>query len=391
MEKQQGGEVDLHILLRSLQPVIVPGEYVFVTVDATDTRVDCTRALAMVRESLETLSLVLPRALADELKLNYSFVACWITLQVHSSLEAIGLTAAVAAALTHEGISCNVIAGHLHDHLLVPTDRISDAERALQRLSASAARDQQAVASPSQPHQQLDVISDERVIIVGDVHGCFDELQALLHKLDWVEGKDVLISVGDLVNKGPKSVETVAFFMNARRTFAVRGNHDEAALRALAKPAAKRKEGERWVAGLGADHEAFLRELPYTLALPALGVVVVHAGLETGQPSKRLQDMSAELLVTMRVIEGQGEGQGQEEGEGQGKRGKSKGKPWASVYGGEHGFAVFGHDAKRGLQREEHALGLDTGCVYGRSLTAVVLPGRELVSVPAARVYSVPG
>ena len=85
---------------------------------------------AAVREA-EGLTVVLPRVEADSLGLSYDFVAAWITLQVHSSLEAIGLTAAVSAALTEAKISCNVLAGFHHDHLLVP---VADAERALEIL-----------------------------------------------------------------------------------------------------------------------------------------------------------------------------------------------------------------------------------------------------------------
>ncbi len=75
--------------------------------------------------------MVLPRAEADSLGLSYDFVGAWITLQVHSALEAVGLTAAVSTALTEAKISCNVLAGFHHDHLLVP---VADAARALEVL-----------------------------------------------------------------------------------------------------------------------------------------------------------------------------------------------------------------------------------------------------------------
>ncbi len=65
----------------------------------------------------------------------------WITLTVHSSLEAVGLTAAVANTLASAGIACNVLAGFHHDHLLVPIDRVDDAMAALSRLSASVPAD----------------------------------------------------------------------------------------------------------------------------------------------------------------------------------------------------------------------------------------------------------
>jgi uncharacterized protein len=84
----------------------------------------------------EGLTLVLPRAQAEAHGLAYDYVAAWITLHVHSSLAAVGLTASFSAALAQAGVSCNVIAGYYHDHLFVPVER---AERALSTLRALAA------------------------------------------------------------------------------------------------------------------------------------------------------------------------------------------------------------------------------------------------------------
>ena len=77
---------------------------------------------------------VVDRAVADDRGLAYDFVAAWITLQVHSALGAVGLTAAVSGALAGAGISCNVLAGAFHDHLLVPHDRADAAVTVLQAL-----------------------------------------------------------------------------------------------------------------------------------------------------------------------------------------------------------------------------------------------------------------
>lgn len=124
------GERDLAVLLASMSPVLVPGEFVFVTTDVVPSDL---RPRATVVED-EGVTLVLTREEADEQGWGYDFVAAWITLRVHSALDAVGLTAAVSAVLTQEGISCNVIAGRFHDHLLVPSDRASDVLRALEGL-----------------------------------------------------------------------------------------------------------------------------------------------------------------------------------------------------------------------------------------------------------------
>ena len=128
------GETDLTALLASMSPHLNEGSYVFVLADGTTGVED---AVVRVAEP-EGLTLVLTRERADALGLPYTFVASWITLQVHSALEAVGLTAAFSAALTSEGISANVVAGYFHDHLFVPEDRSQDALRALRRLAHQA-------------------------------------------------------------------------------------------------------------------------------------------------------------------------------------------------------------------------------------------------------------
>lgn len=125
------GERDLTTLLRHMQPELRPGRFVFVTVPRLP---DGVEPVASVRED-EGLSLVLDQADADRLGLDYEYVAAMITLRVHSALAAVGLTAAVAGELAAAGISCNVVAGHHHDHLFVPAEH---GTRAAELLAALA-------------------------------------------------------------------------------------------------------------------------------------------------------------------------------------------------------------------------------------------------------------
>ncbi len=132
------GESDLARLLAAMSPVRRPGEYVFATLGAgSGTAPAGLTVFASVVED-EGLSVVVTRSDADRCGLSYDFVAGWITLTVHSGLAAIGLTAAVSAALTRAGISANVIAGFHHDHILVPSDRVDDALLALAALGRGA-------------------------------------------------------------------------------------------------------------------------------------------------------------------------------------------------------------------------------------------------------------
>lgn len=115
-----------------MEPVLNPDTYAFVSLPE-DTRVDAADVVASMREP-EGLSVIVERAVAERAGLTPAFLCRWITLTVHSDLQAVGLTAAVARALAEAGISCNVVAGTHHDHLFVPVGRADDAMTALRTL-----------------------------------------------------------------------------------------------------------------------------------------------------------------------------------------------------------------------------------------------------------------
>ena len=125
------GETNLKALLASMAPQLDDTDWVFAVVGEEDAVPLTPRAIATFREA-KGRTLVLPQSAADGLE-NVSAPMSKITLQVHSSLEAVGLTAAVAGALAEEGISANVIAAYYHDHIFVPK---SSADRALAGLQA---------------------------------------------------------------------------------------------------------------------------------------------------------------------------------------------------------------------------------------------------------------
>ncbi len=126
-------ETSLAALLRTLDAVRVPGIFVYVSGDELPPEV----VFATVREA-EGVCAVIQREEALARGLPFSFEAAWLSLTVHSALEAVGLTAAVARALADEGIACNVLAGLHHDHLLVQAARSDDALACLKRLRVKA-------------------------------------------------------------------------------------------------------------------------------------------------------------------------------------------------------------------------------------------------------------
>ncbi len=127
---------NISTLISSLEPVQQPGTYVFISV--TDGKVvEFDRVVASIREP-EGLSVVMAESDALALNLPILFRAAWITLNVNSDLQAVGLTAVFAAALSKAGLSCNVIAGACHDHIFVPFERADEALVVLRQLQASA-------------------------------------------------------------------------------------------------------------------------------------------------------------------------------------------------------------------------------------------------------------
>ncbi|QTO37756.1 ACT domain-containing protein [Tessaracoccus sp. MC1865] len=135
------GLTDLGAMLRELSPSVRDGRFVYVlraddTLDDYDWEALEVEAQAVIVEE-EGRTLVLEEEVALDYDKQFDGVFGWITLEVHSSLQAVGLTAAVSTALAGAGISCNMLAGLHHDHLLVPIDSVSNALEILERLSSA--------------------------------------------------------------------------------------------------------------------------------------------------------------------------------------------------------------------------------------------------------------
>jgi hypothetical protein len=127
------GEKDLKALIKTMSPKLNDGDYAFCTAATLDS-IDPKETIGLFKED-QGWTVILNKELADKLTLRYSYIAAWITLTVHSSLEAVGLTAAFSAALAKESISCNVVAGYYHDHIFVAKDNAEKAMEVLKQLS----------------------------------------------------------------------------------------------------------------------------------------------------------------------------------------------------------------------------------------------------------------
>lgn len=252
----------------------------------------------------------------------------------------------------------------------------------------------QSVSKIPRPYVSHVVLTDQtikpfdEVVVIGDVHGCFHELNALLQKIDSasIGSKILKVFVGDLVNKGPHSRLVIQFMLqdhNRHSCVSVRGNHDDVVvdqiLNVIKKDPRNLRPKNKWMEDVSEEELRFLMDLPYSIAIPSLNALVVHAGVI---PGVRVEDMTPDDLVSMRNLV-------QEDGVYKATRSHKEGMAWAKSWSGpEHVY--FGHDAKRLLQREDHATGLDTGCVYGKELTGVFIKGPrsgEFISVKAEKVY----
>ena len=209
-----------------------------------------------------------------------------------------------------------------------------------------------------------------RTIVVGDIHGCYDELMALLEKANFSDS-DRVVSVGDLITKGPKNREVLQLFMSDPRFSTVIGNHDLQLRRRWSgedvelKPA--QKETSKELRPERDAYTSFLNRLPFMIDLDTH--LVVHAGL---RPGVELHSQTTGDLTKIRTLGGDRESE--------------EGTPWYHVYHGDK-IVLFGHWPAPEPRRGKKAIGLDTGCVYGYNLTAYVIETDEFVTVKAERTY----
>lgn len=212
-----------------------------------------------------------------------------------------------------------------------------------------------------------------RRLVVGDVHGCYAELMDLLDLAGLGPG-DELVSVGDLVDRGPDTARVLDFFRGNPWASAVLGNHERAHRRAIKRRAepvdfCQRAAREQF----GPRFEDYAAALAWTATLPAYRelpeVLVVHGLWEPGLPIERQSD---------RVLAGTAWGEAHVAARHPG--------PWYEHYEGPKPLIVGHRDyggEGRPLVFRDRVFGIDTGCCYGRRLTGLLLPEFRLLSVPA--------
>jgi len=214
-----------------------------------------------------------------------------------------------------------------------------------------------------------------RTIIIGDVHGCIDELHHLLEKMNY-SGNDRLIFVGDLINKGPDS-RGVLEFVDSLDAEVILGNHELGFLHFIHGTYDGNREMRETKAQLNPvlDHwVAWMESLPTFIETP--NFLVIHAGLP---PDTAPEKVDRYITTNIRTWDGAGQDLNNPDN-----------PPWYELVNYDK-LIVFGHWARKGLIERDDAIGLDSGCAYGKQLSGLELPSRKIHQVEAKKVYCEPG
>lgn len=214
-----------------------------------------------------------------------------------------------------------------------------------------------------------------RLIAVGDIHGCHVEFSEMLDQLE-LTGADRLVLLGDLVNRGPDSNKVIDLARTAA-TVSLLGNHELRLLK-FRKTGDSKYLKERDLETfdrLRPDDWAYMEAMPLTFEERELTTVFVHGGFLPGVP---WQKQPAEVVTRIQVIDKDGKSR---------KRADAPDAPWwADLWGGPP-FVVYGHTPRPEVYKLKWSIGIDTGCVVGGQLTALILPEKRLVQVKARKQY----
>lgn len=130
------GESNLKALLRDMHPVVVPGEFVYCSIQESRLN-ELTNPLLVFRES-EGPTVIVTKVVAEKNELDFSYTWGLVSLSIHSDLEAVGFLAAITGHLAKAGISVNAVSAFYHDHLFVPYERVGEVVSLLLALSNSS-------------------------------------------------------------------------------------------------------------------------------------------------------------------------------------------------------------------------------------------------------------
>ncbi|MEN9662215.1 MAG: Bis(5-nucleosyl)-tetraphosphatase PrpE [Verrucomicrobiota bacterium] len=217
-----------------------------------------------------------------------------------------------------------------------------------------------------------------RLIAIGDIHGCPEEFERLLDAIK-PRKDDRVVLLGDLVNRGPDSHRVIQL-AKKHATAALLGNHELRLLnyRKTDDPTHLKGYDHATLDSLDRSSWEYLAGMRLTYEDKKLGVVLVHGGF---LPNAPWRSQPARVVTRIQVVDELGEPRKRSEAPGA--------KPWADLWRGPP-FVIYGHTPRAEVVETRWTMGIDTSCVLGGSLTAVILPGFEIVQVRARKRYYEP-
>ena len=226
-----------------------------------------------------------------------------------------------------------------------------------------------------------------RLIVYGDIHGCLEELILLRESLDIKTG-DIEASVGDFLSKGLQSVKTL-HFIRLHKILPVLGNHEDKILRYLRhqeevdkNPVVLNEDEKKIIKNLNSSDINFLNDLPFFLKFGP--ITILHGGLLNHQKLDSLSKKDKGKLLRLRFLDKNLKfiAFGDE---------KEDSNFWADIYDGNEGYIVYGHQNFKEVKKSPNAVGIDTGCVYGNKLTAIVFDDYVLDNFSIHSVKAIEG
>ena len=221
-------------------------------------------------------------------------------------------------------------------------------------------------------------------VIYGDIHGCLEELEEIRQL---IPKNSFEISVGDILDKGPYPVETLRY-VKKNKIFAVMGNHEYKHIRKYWGRNVKLDEDQQKVyPKLKKEDFEFIESMPFFLKLNHL--TILHAGITNWIRLNNPKLNIMTLLMFLRDVDENDKFLPL-------NHNNPNAKYWANVYNGHEGFVVYGHNPFREIKKNKFSTGIDTGCVYGNKLTALIIKDTlkpqnyEIIQVNAKKEYIKP-
>ncbi len=226
-----------------------------------------------------------------------------------------------------------------------------------------------------------------RIIAYGDIHGCLEELKQLRKEINPTK-EDIEVSVGDFLNKGPYSHETLEY-IRQNNILSIMGNNEANIIKLYHKWQKKgasffktiRRTTQTTLNEMTKKDISYLEKLPYYLKIENL--TFVHGGIKNSTIlSDQMNEKEKKLITQLRYYNKKGEPIPYDDFE-------HRDKFWSEVYDGHEGFIVFGHHPFPQPKVDQYALGIDTGCVYGGALTAAIFNYDKEVDVTSYQLHSI--